>query len=832
MIMKVAAQLNILIGWLILAVSVLAQDTEKVPPGEYLIGGIAVEGVEFTDKNAVVNLSGLQTGKKITIPGSDLRIAIEKLWKQHIFSEVSIIADKVVGDKIFLSIKLAERPRIGAYRFKGITKNHADDLRDKVKLTRGTIFTEPKRRAAVRVVKNFYQEKGYLNATVDFETEPDKSGSMRNAIIVTLKIDKGQRVKVNKIYIDGNSKLTDTQLKRKLKETKEKKFYRIFKSSKFIRGNFNDDKKLMVDWMQSQGYRDAKVISDTVIQISPQLVDVRMRIVEGKKYYFRNITWTGNTKYDTKLLAALLNIKRGDVYNPVLLDRRLSMDPNGTDISSLYLDDGYLFFRAEAVETMVEGDSVDIEIQIREGQQATINKVMIEGNTVTSDHVILREIRTLPGDKFSRADLIRSQRELVNLGYFDPEKMNVIPIPDPQKGTVDIKYIVAEKPSDQLFFQGGWGGRVTDRQGNVIAGGLVGTVGLTFTNFATRKFFQPGAWAPVPKGDGQRLSLSIQLNGVGFQNYSISFMEPWFGGKKPHSLGVSANHSVQRYIPTGYLVKILGSSVDLGRRMKFPDDFFRSYSSVSFRHYEVKNAGSVFSSISNGNFNILSFRQTFDRSSIDAPIFARSGSTITLSIEATPPWSVISGTRNTNNGFEHIRWIEFHKWKFDAQTYLHIANRKLPLVLNLRMRAGFLGLYDRSIGITPFERFYLGGDGINGFQLDGRELIALRGYQNPTVGPSTGATIFNKFTLELRQPLSLEQAATIWIHAFAEGGNAVGSFREFNPFILKRSYGAGIRVFLPMMGLLGVDFGIPLDESTANPSGKQLRWHFMIGQQF
>jgi outer membrane protein insertion porin family len=619
--------------------------------------------------------------------------------------------------------------------------------------------------------------------------------------------------------------------------------YRIFKRSKYIKGSFSEDLQKLITYYNSEGYRDAKINTDSVRQVGKNRLAVNVDLYEGKKYFIRNIDWTGNYKYDTKVLSTLLGIKKGDKYDASYIDKRLTMDPNGGDISSLYMDDGYLFFNVTPLESLVEGDSIDLEMRVYEGSQATINRIIIEGNTKTSDHVILRELRTYPGNKFSRSDIIRSQREIVNLNYFDPENIGLQPVPDVNTGTVDIKYTVQEKPSDQLQLQGGWGGRIRDNQGNIIGGGLVGTVSLTFNNFSTKRFFDAKAWQPLPSGDGQRLSLTFQTNGRAFQNYAISFLEPWFGGKKPHSFGVNTNYSVQQSLTTNYRIGIFGTSIDLGRRMKFPDDFFRSYTSFGYRFYDLREAATTFN-INNGQVNIFSIKQNFDRTSIDQPIYPRSGSIFSFTVQLTPPYSLFQPNKDyeklkAEDNYEEIyRFLEFHKWKLDNSWFMRVHKN---LVLNAKMRWGFIGFYNASYGLSPFERFYLGGDGLQGFNLDGREIIGLRGYQNNSIGPRDfsgsiqGSTIYNKFTLELRQLLTpaKSQQTVVWIHGFLEGGNGWANFKEFNPFVIKRSAGLGARVFLPMLGQLGLDWGYGFDPIFNENDGLHKgRFHFTFGQQF
>ena len=808
-------------------------------PKPYVIGGITAEGAKFTDLNTVISLSGLVIGSSISVPGEDIANAIKKLWKQNIFSNIQIECENVVGDKIFLKIKVTELPRISSFGFEGVTKSQADDLREKIKLVRGTLFTETKKMSAIRIIKNFYQEKGFYNTSVDIETKPEGE----NGVFININVAKGPRIKIETIEIDGNTQFSDAVLKKKLKETKEARMYRIFKRSKYIKGSFSEDLQKLITYYNSEGYRDAKINTDSVRLVGKNRLAVNVDLYEGKKYFIRNIDWSGNYKYDTKLLSTLLGIKKGDKYDASYIDKRLTMDPNGGDISSLYMDDGYLFFNVTPLESLVEGDSIDLEMRVYEGSQATINRIIIEGNTKTSDHVILRELRTYPGNKFSRSDIIRSQREIVNLNYFDPENIGLQPVPDVNTGTVDIKYTVQEKPSDQLQLQGGWGGRIRDNQGNIIGGGLVGTVSLTFNNFSTKRFFDAKAWQPLPSGDGQRLSLTFQTNGRAFQNYAVSFLEPWFGGKKPHSFGVNTNYSVQQSLTTNYRIGIFGTSIDLGRRMKFPDDFFRSYTSFGYRFYDLREAATTFN-INNGQVNIFSIKQNFDRTSIDQPIYPRSGSIFSFTVQLTPPYSLFQPNKDyeklkAEDNYEEIyRFLEFHKWKLDNSWFMRVHKN---LVLNAKMRWGFIGFYNASYGLSPFERFYLGGDGLQGFNLDGREIIGLRGYQNNSIGPRDfsgsiqGSTIYNKFTLELRQLLTpaKSQQTVVWIHGFLEGGNGWANFKEFNPFVIKRSAGFGARVFLPMLGQLGLDWGYGFDPIFNENDGLHKgRFHFTFGQQF
>lgn len=816
--------------------AVSAQAEGEIPYGEYVISEVNVQGAEFTKEENVLLIAGLEVGDKVTYPGDELADAVRNLWRAKLFEDAQIIPSEVTPPdglkpgKWVLTVKVVERPRISRYTFAGIKKSQADDLREQINFTRGQRFTEARKRFAQRVIKNYYQEKGFYNVQSNVTTEPDPENP--KGILITLNVNRGPRVKLKEIVISGNKEIPDKKLKKALKETREKKWWRIWKRSKYVPSLYAGEKGGIQEVLRSQGYRDGSILSDSVVVVDKKNLALHIQLFEGKQYFIRNINWEGNFKYRDGQLDTLLGFKKGDIYNQPKLETRLNLDPNGQDIASLYLDDGYLFFDIRTVETRVVGDSIDLEFRIREGTQATYNRIIIEGNTKTSDHVILRVIRTLPGNKFSRSEIIRSQREVIALGFFDQEKLQVLPIPNPADGTVDIKYIVEEKPSDQLFLQGGWGGRVRDINGNVIGGGLVATVGLQFNNFSTRKFFDKGAWRPLPSGDGQKVGIQIQLSGPTYQQYRLSFTEPWLGGRRPTSLGFSVYYQRQNSRTTDFLLNIIGASVDVGRRMKWPDDFFQSYTTLNYRHYRLRDTEqSIFAGISSGNINIISVTQAFERNSLNAPIYPTEGSRLFFSVELTPPWNLFRRDKLTaeDPAEERFRLLEFHKWKFQVESYLKVFKN---FVIMPRAQFGFLGLYDRNLGLSPFERFYIGGDGLFGFALDGREIFALRGYQDTRfVGDGTnGNAIYSKFTVEFRQPLTLSPSATVWLHAFLEAGNAWTSFKEFNPFELRRSVGCGVRIFLPIFGLLGVDYGYGIDDTPVGFGGSQ--FHFMIGQQF
>jgi outer membrane protein insertion porin family len=805
------------------------EDIDYSSPRTYIIGGVTVSGVKSFDNNALRAISGLEIGKEIKIPSDDITNAISNLWKQDLFTDIEISATEIIGDKIFLDIYIAERPRLSKFRFTGVKKGKQETLREEIKLVRGKLITENLLESTRLKVQKFYTDKGYLNATVKLIEVPDTL--IYNSVILTIAVDKGERVKIKELTIEGNEALSDRKIKRLMKDTKEKKFYNLFKTSKLVKPAFKKDKQAIIAKYNAMGYRDAKIMSDSTYKIDQKNIGLKIKLKEGEQYYFGDIKWVGNTKYTNEELDKILNIDKGEVYNQELMDQRLFMDPNGRDISSLYLDQGYLFFQPDVVETGVRNDSIDFEIRLREGKQATVNKITIKGNTKTNDHVILREIRTRPGELFSRADIIRTNRELAQLGYFNQETIGVNPIPNQENGTVDIEYVVEERPSDQIELSGGWGGNR-----------VVGSLGVSFNNFSARNFFKKGAWQPLPAGDGQKLSLRAQSNGRFFQSYNASFTEPWLGGRKPNSLSVSIFHSVQsngeskRITVDGQDIKnpdrqsiyITGASVGLGRRLEVPDDFFTLYNEISYQYYTLDNYNTQFV-FSDGFANNLSFKTVLSRNSIDAPIYPRSGSQTSFSLQFTPPYSVFDGDRDYDalETQERYKFIEYHKWKFNTSWFTSILG---DLVLNTKMGFGFLGLYNRELGQSPFERFYLGGDGLSNFALDGREIIALRGYGNGDLSPNTGASVVSKYTMELRYPVSLNPQATIYGLAFAEAGNSWGTFSDFKPFEVRRSAGVGVRIFMPMFGLLGLDWGYRFDDipGVSDPNNRT-EIHFTIG---
>ena len=795
-------------------------------PQQYEVGGIVTSGTQFLDEAVLINISGISVGDSIDVPGEKISKAIENLWKQGLFSDIKIVATHAFGKKIFLEIRLQERPRLSTFKFTGVSKSEADKIREKISLG-DKVVTENLLETTKNTIVNFYLEKGYLNTEVNIVSVKDSLFSNREKL--TINVNKKSKVKVNSIIFEGNKFFKESTLKRAMKETKEKKWWKIFTSSKFIDDKYQEDKSKIVVKYNDKGYRDARIVSDSIYKFDENSINIKIKIDEGNQYFFRNINWLGNTKHTSQELNSILGIKKGDVYDQSVLDQHLFMSQNNRDVSSLYMDDGYLFFSVTPVEVNVEGDSIDFEMRIYEGKQARINKVTVAGNVKTNDRVIMREIRTKPGQLFSRADIIRTQRELAQLGYFDQEKLGVNPIPNPADGTVDIEYTVEEKPADQLELSGGYG-----------ANQLVGTLGISFNNFSARNFFKKGAWRPLPSGDGQKLSLRAQTNGKYYQSYNASFTEPWLGGKKPNSFSVTLFHSIQTSGSASdnvgkQSITISGISLGLGKRLKKPDDYFTIYHEVSYQYYILKNYGGTFL-FSNGTSNNLSFQETISRNSIDAPIYPRTGSQLSFTLQLTPPYSLFNSINyKTASDAVKYKFIEYHKWKFTSSWFTKLAGN---LILNTKIQYGFLGLYNRNLGASPFERFYLGGDGLSGFSLDGREIIALRGYENNSVTPQNsngaqiGGTIFDKYTFELRYPVSLNPSATIYFLSFAEAGNSWLNFKEFNPFSMKRSLGFGIRIFLPVFGLLGLDYGYGYDAIPNNPGANLGQFHFSIGQQF
>jgi len=792
-------------------------------PKEYEIGGVTISGTSYFNPATIRAISGLSVGDKIDVPGDKVTKAIKKLWEQKLFSNVSLSATKIEGDKIFLDIYIEELPRLSKFKFTGVKKGKQKDLREEIELIRGKVITENVLINTKNTVKNYFVKKGFLDAEVNIIQREDTA--VVNNVILTIDIKRGKRIKIKDINFYGNNALKSGKLRRSFEDTKRSRVYNIFTTSKYIPHTYNTDKPAIIAKYNEKGYRDAKIVSDSVYRVNKKRVAIDITIEEGNQYYFRDIKWVGNTVHSTKVLNRILDIKKGEVYNKATLDSRLFMNQKGRDVSSLYLDDGYLFFQVNPVEVKIENDSIDFEMRVYEGKQARINRIIIVGNDKTNDHVIRREIRTLPGELFSRSDIIRTQRELMQLGYFNPETMGVNPKPNQENGTVDIEYVLEEKPSDQIELSGGWGG-----------GRVVGSLGVSFNNFSGRNFFKKGAWRPLPAGDGQRLSLRAQSSGLGYQAYSMSFTEPWLGGRKPNSLSVSLTHTNQSNTSSDFnqSFKTYGMSLGLGRRLKFPDDFFTLYNEASYQYYVIENY-TVLTDFSNGVANNLSFRHVLSRNSAGpSPIYPTTGATTTLTLQHTLPYSWFRPS-DTDYGAMTVQernlFVEYHKWKFQTSWFSQLTHSKRAFVLNTKAGFGYLGTFNKDLGVSPFERFYLGGDGLSGFnQFASREVIALRGYGTGDLSPTTGATFVTKYTAELRYPFSLNPSATIYGLVFGEAGNSWDTFNKVNPFDVYKSAGVGIRIYMPMFGLLGLDWGYRFDDipGRTDPNSKT-EIHFSIG---
>lgn len=856
---------------------------------EYIVADVIITGIRHLDTSIVLSIAGIQVGDKFVHPGGDIfSKAINNLWRQKLFSDIEIYVTRIVDDRVSIEINVTERPRLGSIKWVGIKKSDSEELQGKIGLVKQTIITENMRRNISEVTTKFYRDKGYEAVTVRIEENADPAFINSNSL--TIYVDRGKKVKIDGVSFAGNETVDELKLKKQMKNTKEMTrislfpsrhvspygesdkltfrdyvqdygflsftktrrlldpYFRIkLSSAKYNPAKYEDDKQKVLKYYNSLGHRDAQIVADTLITEDSKLY-VDLKVQEGRKYYFGDITWKGNAKYPDSILNLILNIHKGDVYNLDVLNKRLGKEMSadgGADVQGLYMDDGYLFFQAEAVETAVYNDTIDHEIRLREGPQARIKNVTIAGNDRTKDHVIRRELRTLPGELFSRSDMIRSVRELANLNYFNQEAINPVPVPNPDDGTVDINWKVEEKSSDQLELSAGWGGGI----------GLTGTLGVTFNNFSIKNIWKKSAWDPLPTGDGQKLSLRVQSNGRAFRSYNFSFTEPWLGGKKRNSLTLAYNNS--KYT-NGYdyttgrfdrkrsdttFLKVNGFSVSLGKQLKWPDDYFNLVYTVAFQQYRMRNYP-IFQGINDGISNNLSFKIGLQRSSVFDPIFPRSGSNIAASVQFTPPYSLFNPDLvNSSNPYKNP---EYHKWRFNAEWYVPIgraagADKNRQFVMKLAAKYGFMGRYNKDLQYSPFERFQLGDAGLtNNFGLLGYDIVAHRGYpvyesSDPTVNPdkqnaSQFFTIFNKYQLELRYPVVTNPGSTIYGLAFFEAANGWYDYKDYNPFRLRRSVGLGMRFFLPMFGLLGFDYGIGLDRIQPGQGLKNAsRFTFMLG---
>ena len=800
---------------------------DYMDPGEYVVGDISVTGVKYLDKNAIVGLSGIRKYSRILVPGDAITNAVEKLWSQGLFSDVKITATEIRSDTVFLDIYLGERPRISSVDYFGIKQSEEQDITEKVNLISGSQVTDHVLSSTISTIKDHFIEKGFLNTEVRIVQKDDPANP--NSIKLNVHVDKNDRIKISDIIFEGNEAFSDNRLRRVMKNTKKKNL-NIFKASKYVEDQYEEDKESLIRFYNENGYRDFMILNDTIMDVSEDRVLMAIMVDEGEQYYFGDIDWVGNSIYPKELLKQVLNINEGDVYNQTLLEDRLQWDEDA--VSNLYLNNGYLFSNLNPVETNVENDSIDLEIKVHEGEQARLNRVIIKGNTRTNEHVVRRELYTLPGDLFSKEAIIRSARQIAVLGHFDPEKINPQPLMNPAEGTVDLEYPLEETANDQFEISGGWG-----------AGMLVGTVGVRFNNFAMKNFFKPSEWRPYPSGDGQSLSIRAQSNGRIYQSYNISFMEPWLGGTKPNSFTVSAYRSLmtngeRRGSESRQSMIIDGVSTGLGKRLSWPDSYFNLYAELGYQRYSLNNYDYYNFLFRNGNANMLSLTTRLTRfSTAPSLIYPRRGSSFSLSLQITPPYSLINGKDYSDvSDQEKYKWIEFHKWVFKGDYYYELFDK---FVLNSRVAFGYLGNFNKDIGPSPFENFYVGGDGMTGYSFYGRDVIALRGYENGSLTPTIirdnkrvyVGNVYSKLTFELRYPISLNPQATIYLLTFLEAGKSWYELKEFNPFDMHRSAGVGLRANLPMFGLLGIDWAYGFDPVPGmDVHGSQ--FHFVMGQQF
>jgi outer membrane protein insertion porin family len=836
-------------------------------PKKLEIADIKVEGADNYEDYVIIGLSGLSKGQVISIPGDEITQACKRYWEHGLFSDVSITDDKEEDGKVWLTIHLRMRPRVSEIRYSGVKKSEREDLEERIGMIKGGQVTPNIIDRAETLIKRYFDDKGFKNAEVFINQKDDPAHD--NQVIVDINIDKKEKIKVHHIEIEGNFALTDKKLKRVMKKTNEKgKLLNLFRTKKFVEENYEADKQLIIDKYNELGYRDAMIVEDSISQYDDRTVDVYMRIEEGQKYYLRNITWVGNTLYTAEQLALYLQMKKGDVYNQKLLDQRLNTDDDA--VGNLYYNNGYLFYHLDPVEVNIVGDSVDLEMRISEGRQATINKIMISGNDRLYENVVRRELFIRPGQLFNREALMRSYREIAQMGHFDPEQINPNIQPRPEDGTVDIDWELVSKANDQVEFSAGWGQT-----------GIIGKLSLKFTNFSLANLLHPGEnyRGILPQGDGQTLTISGQTNARYYQSYSISFYDPWFGGKRPNAFSVSAFYSRQTDISSQYYndalynnfynnyysgmygygmynygnylnyenyydpdksVQMFGLALMYGKRLNWPDDYFQFTAELSYQRYILRDW--QYFMVTNGNCNDLSLNLTLSRSSIDNPIYPREGSEFSFSLQITPPYSLFDGkdySQYNQNNQDDInamqRWVEYHKWKFKSKIYIPLMDRftvKRTPVLMARVDFGLLGHYNK-YKKSPFGTFEVGGDGMTGYSTYGTETIALRGYENGSLSSyGREGYAYARLGIELRYPLMLETSTSIYALTFLEAGNAWQEVSDFNPFDLKRSAGVGVRIFLPMIGMMGIDWAYGFDRVWGTRSYGGSQFHFILGQEF
>ena len=797
-------------------------DFGLIPGIDYEVAGITVSGVQDLDPNVVIMLTNIRVGDNIQFPDPKISDAIRTLWRQQLFENITFSVVNKSGKKVYLDIRLKELPKMSKYFITGVKKTWKDDIREELDLRAGKVVNENLVVMSRNKIQSYFREKGYLNASVDITQERDTS--FNNAVILGFKVKSGERVKIGEISFVGNEAVADKVLLKAMKNTKMKG-KAIFKVSKLRKKEYREDLRALVAKYNGMGYRDARIIRDTNYRVDDELINIEIAVEEGRKYYFGDISFVGNTKYDTPLLRSILKINRGDIYDSQHLNERVSFDANGNDVASIYLNNGYLFSQVVPIEKNVQNDTIDVEIRIQEGRQATIRKVSITGNERTNDHVIYREVRTRPGDLFSKAMIQRTIRELSQLGYFDQTQIGVNPVPDPQTGTVDLEYTVVEKSTSQLELQGGWG-----------ANRVVGTLGLNFNNFSAKNIGNKRAWQPLPTGDGQTINIRAQSNGLYFQSYNASFTEPWLGGKKPNSFTGTIYHNVQSNgvqasDPNRQSLLITGINFGLGQRLKWPDDYFTLYQGLEFRRFNLNNFPTGFLNYNKGISNNVNYKFTLGRNNTDVPIFPTRGSQISFAAELTPPFSLLRDDIDYKSlsSEERFKLVEYHKWKLNADWFAPITSK---LVIRTHGEFGYLGSYNKDLGLPPFERFYVGGDGLANFVIDGREIIGLRGYTNNSITPGGGGALYNKYVFEMRYIIANNPSAQVFPLIFMEGGNNYDNFWDYRAFNLKRSAGAGLRIFMPMFGLMGVDVAYGFDPEPNGAAASGWQTHFIIGQQF
>ncbi len=852
-----------------------AQNLPSTNGKEYIIGDIKVTGTTTYNENTVITFTGLKKGERIVLPGDKISQVIKKLWDLELFSDINFYITKIEGEEAFLEINIQEVPELNKARIEGVKKRKAEELLKDNSLTPGSKVTENLLTTTRNFITNKYRKDGFLNTKVIINTTPVKDTVPTNKVNMLVRIDKGDRVKVEHITINGNSQLADGKVRASMKNTKQRKFWRFWKRSKYIKNDYQDDKESIISKYKEKGYRDARITSDSLVVLDDSSVSLALHIEEGNKYYFGDINFLGNSVYTDRQLGRQLVIKKGDVYNGVLLEKQIADNtrPDANDLTNLYQNNGYLFSNIDAVETNVKNDTIDFEIRIREGKLVHFDHITVTGNDKTNDHVVHRILRTKPGQVYSKDLVVRTVREIGQLGFFDPEQLEPqFQNANPQAGTIDINYPVVEKGASQIELQGGFGG-----------GGFVGTLGLAFSNFSIRNIFNKEAYSPLPMGDGQTLRIRAQASQF-FQTYSLSFVEPWLGGKKPFQLSTSFSHTIQflfnnrsRDVDRDSKFLITGGSIGIAKRLNWPDNYFTLSQAISIQHYNLKNYNTRLFTFGNGSSNNLSYTIGINRNNTSVnPIFPTAGSDFNIVAKLSLPYSLWESTdysaladrraliegelNDPNSGLsplqiqnritergeidqERFDWLEYYKLKFDGTWYTTLTKiGKNPLVLRTRAEYGFLGAYNNKRGNIPFERFFLGGSGLGATSLDGREVIALRGYPDQRVIPLSrandpdfaedGATIYNKYSLELRYPITLKPSASIYMLGFLEGGASFDSFRGFNPFQLNRSAGAGLRIFMPAFGLLGIDFGYGFDPVPGGTTRNGWETHFIIGQQF